>query len=294
MTMRKVFRYSNPQIWFKGNTHIHSTISDGGLPFPEIERLYVSAGYQFLFATDHGKPSSFPPQQVEVPFLWLNGVEFDGFDQDGALFHVVCLGDLANIALKIPIQEALQLAHEQEAILILAHPFWSGNTFTDTQKFPFLGVEVYNHVCHWINGKGEGRVHWNAMLCNKPNTLCFAADDAHLRSEHPGWNGGWIMVNSPRLSTASIFQSIRQGNFYASCGPQFNTLVSHKQTVHVTTSPVQFIRLVGPRDTGMRVGSFDGSLVQEAVFTVPEQWKYAYIEIEDINGKRAWTNTLFV
>ena len=59
------------------------------------------------------------------------------------------------------------------------------------------------------------------------------------------------------------------------------------------TSPVQFIRCAGPAHKGDRVGSFDGGTLTEAVFTIPADWEYARIEIEDTGGKRAWTNSLF-
>ena len=62
----------------------------------------------------------------------------------------------------------------------------------------------------------------------------------------------------------------------------------------IKTSSVKFARMVGPDYNGLRAGSFDGSLITEAVFETPEDWKYAYIEIEDSNGKRAWTNRLFI
>ena len=55
-----------------------------------------------------------------------------------------------------------------------------------------------------------------------------------------------------------------------------------------------FLRLVGPADKGVRMGSFDGTTRRSATFEIPPSWPYAYIEIEDVRGRRAWTNTLFV
>ena len=46
------FRYNTSGDWFKGNTHIHSTASDGGKTIPEIAALYVTAQYDFIFCTD--------------------------------------------------------------------------------------------------------------------------------------------------------------------------------------------------------------------------------------------------
>ena len=288
------FRYDTSHNWYKGNTHIHSTRSDGGKTFQEIDALYAGAGYDFLFATDHFHSSNFKAGRDGLSLLWLDGVEIDGKDETGASYHVVCLGEVQGIAPKMPFQEALQSALEREAILILAHPGWCANTFEDARRWPFTGVEIYNHVCHWINGKGDGGVYANAMLAHNPNTLVFAVDDAHLWPEHPGWNGGWIMVNAPACTEEAIFSAIRQGNYYASCGPEFQQIKLENGTISIQTSPVQFIRLVGPAWNGIQLGSFDGQVFNQADFEAPEDWKYAYLEIEDGKGKRAWTNPLFL
>jgi hypothetical protein len=118
-------------------------------------------------------------------------------------------------------------------------------------------------------------------------------DDAHIRPEDPGWNGGWIVVNAPTLSRDSILDAIRAGRFYSSCGPAFHTLTYDGKAVHATTSAVQFARLVGPASLGKRVGFFDNQTLARVSFEIPQDWPYAYLEIEDALGRRAWTNTLF-
>ena len=42
------------------------------------------------------------------------------------------------------------------------------------------------------------------------------------------------------------------------------------------------------------MGSFSGRLLTKAFFDIPENWSYAYLEIEDFHGRRDWTNSLFV
>jgi len=41
--------------WYRGNTHSHSTESDGKLPMAERFGAYQEAGYDFLVLTDHRK-----------------------------------------------------------------------------------------------------------------------------------------------------------------------------------------------------------------------------------------------
>jgi hypothetical protein len=307
----RVPRYAESGIWYKGNTHIHSTVSDGGLNFSELAAAYAGEGYDFLFRTDHwvasevaAEPSSAlssalspTPSPAPAPLLWLDGLELDGTDDQGGYYHVVCLGQFAGIEREMGFAAALSAAREQGGLLILAHPLWSGNTFEEALRHNFDGVEIYNHVCRWLNGKGNSLAYWQAMLKENPNTFGFASDDAHIRESHPGWNGGWVVVQGPpsaaqKTNANEILEGLRAGRFYSSTGPAFTRIVCDGARVEIGTSPIQYARLVGPAYLGSRVGNFSGSLFTEASFEVPADWPYAYVEIEDAQGRRAWTNTL--
>ena len=281
--------------WYKGNTHLHTTRSDGGKTYGEVADMYASAGYNFLVATDHFVASDVARDISQAPLLWIDGVELDG-EVDGHTFHVVCLGHIEGIDPQAGLFPALNQVQAQDGIMILAHPFWSGNTFEDTQRWPFNGVEIYNHVCQWLNGKGDGRSYWNYMLSQSASAgiLAIASDDAHLTHEHRGWNGGWITVNAPELTPEAILNSIRCGNYYASCGPSFITLDFDGSAIYFTSSSVQFARMVGPAYHGKRIGSFTGEMITGGEFAIPDDWPYCYLEIEDDSGHRAWTNTLFL
>ena len=287
-------RYDTSGLWLKGNTHIHTTASDGGKTTAEVAAMYASRGYDFLFRTDHWAPSDSAQDPQQYPVLWLDGLELDGEDHTGGPYHVVCLGRVKGVKTEDGFEAALLSAHAQGAMLVLAHPRWTGTREADCLRWPFAGVEVYNHVCHWLNGKSDGLTFWDVMLKANPNTLAFASDDAHIRPEHPGWDGGWIMVNVAERSAPAIMAAIRRGNYYSSCGPEFHSIAAGQGEVRVRTSPVQFVRVVGPGSAGRRVGSFDGQVMSEAVLAFPETWEYVYVEIEDREGRRAWTNTLVV
>jgi len=296
------FRYNVSGNWYKGNTHIHSTASDGGRTFAELAQMYAAQGYDFLCRTDHWVASNVAAEDAAddagcdagYPLLWLDGIELDGRDERDVYYHVVVLGTFTGVTREMGFGAALEATRAQDGLLILAHPQWTANTFDDALRWDFDGVEVYNHVCHWLNGKDDGRAYWNALLAQRPQTLGLACDDAHIRPEHPGWNGGWIVVNAPELVPTAITAAIRAGNFYSSTGPDFYTITCDGDTVAIQTSPVQFARLVGPAYLGARIGGFEGHLFTEATFELPPDWAYAYLEIEDAQGRRAWTNALQV
>ena len=286
-------RYGGGVRWFKGNTHIHSTASDGGKTFAELEAMYAGRGYDFLFRTDHWIASDVRADpRVARKLLWMDGVELDGQDSCGSMYHVVCLGRFRGLSRKMGFENGLKAARRQGGLLILAHPLWMGNTPEDVWRWKFDGVEVYNYVCQWLNGKGDNLAYWHFGLSRQPGMLAFAADDAHITANHPGWNGAWIMVNARVRTPKAILDAIRRGRYYSSCGPVFHDIAVHGDTVAIRTSPVRFARLVGPDANGCQCGSFHGKLMTEATFSRPADWRYAYVEIEDSRGRRAWTNTL--
>jgi len=288
------FRYDTNAFWYKGNTHIHSVASDGGKTLDQLADLYGTAGYHFLFRTDHWISSDAANGKQDYPVLWLDGVELDGRDRSGAIYHVVCLGTFQPLNANMGLVWAMEEVRAQGGLLILAHPHWMGNSFDDALRHGFHGVEVYNNVCNWLNGKGYSGPYWSHMLDKNPRVLGIASDDAHITSEHPVWNGGWIMVNAPDLTRESIMQAVHAGNFYSSCGPEIHSIEYDGANVRITCSPVKFARLAGPACDGMRQGASDDDMLTEIEFPVDHSWSYAYVEIEDANGRKAWTNNLFI
>ncbi len=288
------FRYQIDGRWFRGNTHLHSTVSDGRKTIPELGQLYRQAGYDFLCLTDHWTASNLDTYHTGDGLLWINGVELNAPDARGVEYHYVALGDLNGISDKLSLEEALISVRQQGAFIILAHPFWMGLTFDDCERFPAHAVELYNHICWHENGKGDGLVFWENMLGKNKGILGIASDDAHFIYNPPAWKGGWVMVNAAECSREAILRALRAGNYYSSCGPEFSQIEYRDGKVQVTTSPVQMIRLVGPGKFGKAIGvSYDAELTS-AEFEIPDHWAYAYVEIEDNHKRRAWTNTLFL
>ena len=253
--------------------------------------LYADAGYDFICLTDHWVASH--ESGKAHPLLVLDGVELHGDDALGSFYHVVCLGSFDGLSETMGLGEGLESARAQGAFLVLAHPSWIGNTVEEALRHPFHAVEVYNHVCTWLNGKGSGLYHWDAMLERRPDVLGLAVDDAHLSAAHPGWNGGWVMVAASDRTPAAVMQALRAGRYYSSCGPQIFHIESSGGFIRCRTSPVCFARLAGPRFRGSRQGSFDGGTMTDIELEIPKDCAYLRLELEDERGRRAWTNTLF-
>jgi hypothetical protein len=122
-------RYETNGTWYKGNTHIHSTASDGGRTCTELARMYADVGYDFLFCTDHYVASDVGSDTEDYPLLWLDGIELDGTDYGGSPYHVICLGTFAGITREMGLVAAMEAARAQDGFRILAHPHWTTLTF---------------------------------------------------------------------------------------------------------------------------------------------------------------------
>jgi len=293
------FRYTCSGSWFRGNPHTHTSMSDGGRGLQEVRDLYKSCGYDFLFITDHNYAEETSGYCIDG-FLVLPGIEIDGTDSDKSYYHILGLDFKNAYDPDTPLEEGIELLFNTGAVVILAHPHWSNNSFDDCLKYPFHGIEIYNYIGHTMNGKSSGLPHWDIMLSRGKVVLGFASDDAHLTDRHPHYGGGWITVNAPALTADHVMAAVRSGNFYSSTGPELKNISLTDNTIYIETSPVEFIRLVGhngyasfafaEQDTPLTSWKWPLSNIN----TSEKFRKQLRIEIEDSSGKRAWTNTLFV
>ena len=288
------YRYETSGQWYKGSIHLHTVGSDGHLTLGALARKYADENYDFISVTDHWSLPALNGNRKKLPLLVIDGMELDGHDNQGTYYHVLAIGS----SMKPPLftrnfTRTLKSAYDHGAILISAHPYWTGNTVPEGLRHKFHGLEIYNHSSHCENGSGYALSYWDGMLKQKCDFLGFATDDSHFTPGQPYWNGGWIMVNAKDCTRGEILSSIRNGDFYASQGPDFKSFAYEENRILVETSPVMYARLIGPRRQGEWVHALDRTPICRAEFEIPSDWPYARLEIEDAAGKRAWTNPLW-
>jgi hypothetical protein len=249
------FRYRRCDRWLKGNLHTHTTKSDGKVEPAEAVRRYAEAGYDFLALTDHWAPSDVDRELPGSPIILLDGVELDGKDHLDSYYHVVCLGRFEEIRRDDGFETALESCRRQGGLLILAHPYWTGNTLDEAARHRFDGVEIYNNVCRMLNAKGLATFVYESLREARPDMLGFAVDDAHFNPAYGEPFGGWIRVAAREATRASIIDAIRRGEFYSSTGPSINRIELEGKRLEIETSPVSEAWLVGPRSRGVRLST---------------------------------------
>ncbi len=98
---------------------------------------------------------------------------------------------------KVPVQEVIDILQDQQGIVFLGHPYWSGLTLHDILPLKgILGIEVFNTCCLRGIGKGVSAIHWDDLLAHRKNLYGFAVDDSHLQEDIVH---GWIIWSKQRV-----------------------------------------------------------------------------------------------
>lgn len=149
---------------------------------------------------------------------------------------------------------------------------------------------MYNATTDCIIGKVLSAPYWDALL--KAGTLAwgFAADDTHWKN--PDQGVAWVNVKAETLSRRAITTAMREGNFYASTGPQIELVHAEDDRVVVRCSPAVRIVFAGPGNLGRAVSGTEEQPLTEAEFTMTGSELYRRIHVVDAKGRVAWTNPL--
>lgn len=196
-------------------------------------------------------------------------------------------------------QQVIKTAKENNMLVMFNHPSGSLQTHEDMHFFDGVwGLEIYNN-----GGKPKGQIRYDAdfyeyMLKRGNRLFCVATDDSH--SDRPPEDpysdncGGWVMVKADELSHKSVMTSLKNGNFYASTGPEIKELYMEDDVLHIKTSPAKVVSIYTAYRMGAAKWSENGELVTEAELKVGEDWKYIRVEVIDPEGNRAFSNAYFL
>lgn len=248
--------------WYKGNTHCHSTISDGDSPPFMVVKRYHDKGYNFLVLTDHNflvdMDTVKKPSDMRDDFLLVYGEEVtDQQSVHTTAFNISEYVPFSNdkitetepqkrieeklAALRTPnnLTKTEMLQIHVDGILkaggipILNHPnFAEGLQVSDI--FPVKNLhhlELYNGHPSVANWGKEGHISveakWDSLLSRGRIIYGVSSDDEHNLDTHSLKDAnpfrGWIMVKSAELTSDAIQQSIDNGEFYASTSVTLKT-----------------------------------------------------------------------
>jgi predicted metal-dependent phosphoesterase TrpH len=300
--------FDDSGLWLRCALHTHTTNSDGELSPELLAEHYARAGYDVLAITDHWRrtETTSSEQLLVIPSAELNCL-LPG-ERDG---HVLAFGideEPMELARTRPdLAAAAGWIGEHGGVAYLAHPYWTGALASELDlPDAVAGLEVYNAGCELETARGLSSVHWDEVL--EAGRLCFgiAADDSH----HPGFDSdlAWVWVRVSERSQRAALEALAAGCFYSSTGPVIHGARIEDGAVEVGCSPCRSVTLCTGRERGSavnggRLGFRYGAEVVSAAgdgaitgarLERPRGGRYGRVEVVDLQGRKAWTNPLWI
>lgn len=308
--MKNLSPFSVAGRFWRGNIHTHSTISDGALSPSAVIDAYKRAGYDFLILSEHflarfdwaiADTRTFRSDD----FTTIIGVELHApMTTANEYWHIIAAGlplDFAPCADNETGPELARRAAAAGAFIGIAHPGWSQLTIADGHNIDVAhAVEIYNHGCAVETDRGDGWYLLEQMLNDGKRLSAYAADDAHFHDHDRDAFGGWTCVKSESLDPESLLAALKAGHYYSSQGPQILALAISKTRLEIECSPVDAIVVVG--GNSQSTAKF-GRAISRATIDLTElssTWfeveasPWLRLTIVDANGKRAWTNPIWL
>jgi len=297
----------------KGGLHNHTTRSDGADSPEAVIRHFHANGYDFMALTDH-RVYNYENFAPDLPITIIPGTEYDNeFFRDGYGFrtwHHVCLGPAKEDGngfdhdqrLKYDkaydqegMQKILDDIHAKKNLTIYCHPEWSSTPARCFEKLEGnFAMEIWNSgTALWID-QDTNAAYWDELLGQGRKIWGVATDDGHGMHSHCY---GWVRVRAEN-NIPAILKALEEGAFYSSCGPEFYDFYVEDGVAHVDCSPVKRIYLCSdghpnlfklPNPNDLTHGEFDVTADKYR-----NKFRYVRAVIVDAEGKRAWTNPIFL
>lgn len=262
--------------WYRGNTHTHTVLSGHGDAKPEtVANWYLNRGYNFLILSEHNK--FIDPTKVELPkerredFILIPGVELTGHNnihatamnvKDVIKHYFPQLLKTNELGKRGPlIDRYTEEVQKAGGEMILNHPnyLWAVDVEDLFYVEELILFELFNghpDVNNWgLGSKMSTENMWDELLSRGKKIYGVSSDDAHFFHSkgklvsNPG--RGWVMVNAPDLSSESIVEAMRRGQFYSSSGvflkelKREGSLISIQVDLKKTENELSFNDVVG-------------------------------------------------
>ena len=193
---------------FCGDTHAHTSASDGAFSPETLAELACQSGLSYLFITDHNNVSA-PPHRDDITLL--SGVEWTHYQG-----HAGFLGSNMPLFGRYDTRDGEEAARLMEdaraggAMVVLNHPFCPLVPWLWGFDLPHDGIEVWNGVMSERNERAVA--YWHGELVKGRRIPALGGSDYH----RPGLFGSiatpCTMVYAPSRSRADILSALRRGD----------------------------------------------------------------------------------
>jgi uncharacterized protein (TIGR03437 family) len=297
--------------WYRGNTHTHTSNSDGDSSPLAVAARYQELGYNFVVITDHNKLTAVDDLNAELgvagQFLVMKGEEVTDY-YNGKPVHINALNNQANVLpqhgsdVLSTIENDAAAIRQAGGLPYIAHPNFafaiSGEDLKNVNGTALF--EIYNaHPV--VNNDGDAthpsvEANWDEALSSGKLRYGIAADDEHTLTNPSGALPGraWIMVRAGSLDPGAITAAMQRGDFYASTGVRLQDYQVSTAGISITVdnpSSGTTIDFIGKNGRLLqRSPSTTGS---PAVYTFTGDEMYVRAKIVNAAGQTAWTQPVF-
>lgn len=158
-------------------------------------------------------------------------------------------------------------------------------------------MEAYNYVCEEMCGRGHHEIYWDAMLYRGKKLWGFATDDSHMAE----FGHAWIEVKAKERTIPAILEAIRKGHFYATSGIRIFDASYSDGVVRISFDRPCDVVVQPNAKSGYITRAYENSaaLVDgrrrfSAEIPVRPGYSYYRVELIDANGRKAYTNPIYV
>ena len=315
--------------FYKANLHAHTNISDGKLTPEEVKAWYKAHGYSAVCFTDHEVLID-RRHLCDDEFIALHGYEVCVKQDLGRhtayfmpVYHFNLLAEKQdNLCMPrffknnpsmpgnarkwaeekgqydpndtIPtteydvawLSDYLTAARDAGFLIAYNHPQWSLQSAKDFVGLKGLhAIEAINGGCRFLNDNTS--LHYEQMLRAGMDVVPVGGDDNHTT-----WDQGhaWTTIKAEALTYDALVKAYKNGDCYASEGPEFEALYIEDGEIVIRTSPVASIVLLS-EGRACAVKASDKADLTEARFAYkPETYgRYFRFELKDATGKKAFS-----
>ncbi len=314
--------------FYKANLHCHSTDSDGANSPEVVKEGYMKRGYSIVAFTDHdiminknylsddkflalngfetqspGKGAgpgdknthfnyiSLDKNNVKHPLYHSTDFKFWGDDIAAQVEHEEGVEDFERIRTPECMNEMIKRGRDKNFFVTYNHPMWNLDDYTDYVNLKGLNaMEICNTGSYEEGWDDFCPQIYDYMLRSGQRIYCLMTDDSH---NFDYAFDGWTMIKADKLDYENVAQSLKDGQFYSSMGPEIYSLWIEDNEVHIKCSKARLITVGTARRTNSSVRASDENGITEASFKISSEDKYFRLTVFDYAGKPACTNAYF-
>lgn len=332
--MAKEFILSETGNDYRANLHCHTTLSDAILTPQQVKEQYKKLGYSIVAYTDHDVFIPHHKELSDENFLALNGFEAEFIDLnekrrkrrtthlcmialDENIVNQPCFHrteylyyapessrdmvkydenepDFDRVYNSDTVREYMRKCKEKGFFVTYNHPAWSLETFEQYGEYEEMdALEIINGSSYIIAAQYDfNHRDYELFLRQGKKIFAVAGDDNH-RNNDAGF--AWTVIRAPKLTYKDVCESLRNGNFYSSNGPEIKSLYIEDGVLHVETSEARRILFNTAIRHAKNIYNEDGTAVTSGSFEIDyDEDEYVRVTVIGMDGSICYSNAYFL